>query len=1363
MEGGADALDSASMNRPEDRPADKRLVQGDTQADEAIAEPEQAVYAQTRALHSFDAWVKPGNQRIALMPADGARRVVFEGVPSKSSEPLVESSPDGLRISLYVPGFECTPLVESGVTYEQVAVDRWSVHHEVGEPSVPARELMIPIPDGVEPVVSVDRMTLARVDNIRLAPAQPPYLDVMPEPPRPPFQQDEAIYASAEAFPKSPVMSVRVERMRNRRILCLQLAAACVRPALAEADFVKEMELTVAYERMPDFGEAELDALTPPAEPLPESFSTGEPSIYMILMDDQFTNNTKLAEFVEWKRRKGYDVRTVPTSAIDASGAPTNGQLVAYMRALPAADYPEYLLIIGDHTPANGVEGEYYVTDDGGWSDLSMACRTSSDWLPDLYHGRLPASNNTYLSNMVATLLLTDRDTPTDGVYQKVCVAGQIQDSDDHNDVADRLFCETADLIACYFEQDAGGVDYTCERAIINPDGVTTGCYWHASSLLWKSTDRITTRVYNHFVTEATATARISANINRGVAIVQHRDHGYSGGYGWADPDYQASQINALTNRNRRPLIFSINCASGAYQHDRFLRAWFQNANGGAYAVFAPVDISYSWYNDWLTHGFYAAFLTNYISFQNTCASPNWPKNLGAPGGSYGAVGSAKRLGEILNFGKMYMREKYGGSGSYSEDTFTIFHVFGDPEAYIQLLTPTVLTAQVSSDLAVGVSGSVTVTNLPNGAQVCLFSGPLGVQMVTQAVNKAVVFPVTPASTGVLHVTVSGYAMKPYTNTVSVQGAVVAWADAQLDTDEGVGLLSACAVRAGDLTVTTRVDAAAVQDTALSGSDFAPTNARLTFWPGMTSVTFQVALTDDADDEGYEVFSLILTNAAWGSVGAMDETLVTLEDNDGPGTLAWRDATVSLTEADETHPLIVVRRNGREGALSADFATVDGSAVSALDYGLNAGTVTLPDGATSAVVNVRIRTDDAGESAETFGVNLSPVGGVALASPTQVVVTIQSNAGLAGEPLIDEGFESGVPPYGWSQSYVSGTVSWSNEVGGYYSHPSGAHGGSLNARLYCANSSSDHKTRLITPAIDFTGRMSNPTLTFWHAQALWSPDQDELRVYYRTSAAGAWSLLAEYTADTPSWTERVLALPDVSADYYVAFEGNAVYGYGVCIDDVQVTADSATEPEPMWTLRPLAGAHGAIDPEGCVYVTNTQSGSFAFNPDEYYQVSNVWKNGAALGPILGYAWEDVTGHGTIAVAFAEAVVTNGASALTPQWWLAEYNLTNGGVAFAEAATNDHDGDGLTAWEEYIVGADPTNAGSSFALTGPEARPAGHVVRWNAVAGRAYSLSFTTNLSVPFSTLAENLTIGVYTDTVNESVEPIYYRLRVIKP
>jgi len=164
-----------------------------------------------------------------------------------------------------------------------------------------------------------------------------------------------------------------------------------------------------------------------------------------------------------------------------------------------------------------------------------------------------------------------------------------------------------------------------------------------------------------------------------------------------------------------------------------------------------------------------------------------------------------------------------------------------------------------------------------------------------------------------------------------------------------------------------------------------------------------------------------------------------------------------------------------------------------------------------------------------------------------------------------EGFEhAGALPIGWTQEYVTGSLGWIASQGGAISnHPAQAHGGSYNALLYIGEWSTQ-KTKLITPLIDFENATLNPQLTFWHYMQLWETDQDELRIYYRTNSLVAWTLLATYTNDAAAWTPRTVALPNPGCSYSLAFEGTAHYGYGVCVDDVLITA---TVPVPTHTTR----------------------------------------------------------------------------------------------------------------------------------------------------------------------------------------------------
>jgi len=149
-----------------------------------------------------------------------------------------------------------------------------------------------------------------------------------------------------------------------------------------------------------------------------------------------------------------------------------------------------------------------------------------------------------------------------------------------------------------------------------------------------------------------------------------------------------------------------------------------------------------------------------------------------------------------------------------------------------------------------------------------------------------------------------------------------------------------------------------------------------------------------------------------------------------------------------------------------------------------------------------------------------------------------------------EGVESSYMPSCWTEEVREWTVGWRFVKKSDFDEPYTAHGGSYKAYY---SGPEGHTAKLITPPMDLSG-LTAPALNFWHAQKkLFSRfDHDQLKVYYKTSAAGKWNLLAEYKNEIPDWTERTVALPNASADYYIAFEAIGYSGHGVHLDDVKI-------------------------------------------------------------------------------------------------------------------------------------------------------------------------------------------------------------------
>lgn len=190
--------------------------------------------------------------------------------------------------------------------------------------------------------------------------------------------------------------------------------------------------------------------------------------------------------------------------------------------------------------------------------------------------------------------------------------------------------------------------------------------------------------------------------------------------------------------------------------------------------------------------------------------------------------------------------------------------------------------------------------------------------------------------------------------------------------------------------------------------------------------------------------------------------------------------------------------------------------------------------------------------------------------------------------VVNEGFETAVPPSGWINYSVTGTNSWTQTS-------ARAHSGTYSA--YFDDYSGDNDVWLITPAIDLSG-MSSPILDYWE-NVNWSSWADENNVKISTDYSGSgdptnatWTLLRSDIGAEDVWTEIIIDLSAYAGQtVYIAFQYVGNYASEWYIDDVQVgessnppncatvvDPDSAATDVSIWTN--LEWANGGGNPTG---------------------------------------------------------------------------------------------------------------------------------------------------------------------------------------
>ena len=163
-----------------------------------------------------------------------------------------------------------------------------------------------------------------------------------------------------------------------------------------------------------------------------------------------------------------------------------------------------------------------------------------------------------------------------------------------------------------------------------------------------------------------------------------------------------------------------------------------------------------------------------------------------------------------------------------------------------------------------------------------------------------------------------------------------------------------------------------------------------------------------------------------------------------------------------------------------------------------------------------------------------------------------------------EGFENNQNnlPDCWTQEFLIGNVNW-EIIEGNIGYPNTAKSGSYKARMY-NNSNTSQRTKLVMSPMNLTVE-NDFYLNFWHTQRKYYSDQDFLRIFYKTSATAPWKSLIEYYEEVDDWTQRTIKLPELSENYYIAFEGETLYGRGIQLDDISITTTTSNISNKLYS------------------------------------------------------------------------------------------------------------------------------------------------------------------------------------------------------
>jgi len=648
--------------------------------------------------------------RISLVLAT----VIFAGVLHAGFIPVTPgASPDDsmgmdiresyqeIEINIKTQGINFSEIETEQGVFKNLSLKNAGWTGEPGHPRMPFKGVYVEIPPGVDIHVSVTGESEDLPGTFTIMPHQPPLPDCSDRGEAPEFAFDPAAYISGKPVPGETVRIAEDGFMRGHRVLFLEIFPMQYVPATGVVSIIPDMTVTVSWNQTPprDLLSDRMrltsdsfdtlvrrlvvnpDARSVQTVPAPR-FKSGsrDGADYLIITADAFAD--ELLPLVEWKTLKGYKTRLVTLSEV---GGSSSAAIQSYLQTafdtwVPA---PVYVLLVGDvaQLPSTTVTPDAY--GDPFPSDLSYSLLSGDDYFPDIFMGRFSVATEAQCATVVGKVTGYDRTPEASDWYQNGLIAAYFQDEYSPYCEADRWFMETAMHVYEYLGNTLG---MNMATALCTSASGCSTLYYRSDGYPHRPAhpSQVPQAYVDMIVPPYQARDQITAAINTGVSIVQHRDHG--GETSWGDPPYNVSQINGLTNGSRLPVVFSLNCLTGAidYGSDCFAEAFQKHDNGGAVGVVAATRVSYSGYNDLLCHGIYTGMYPSY----DTSHSGNIYSN-------------SVRPGEALVFGKYYMG-MYEGLGSSTKYTFRLFHWFGDPEMIIRTDYPVSPTVQLPAAIPAG-------------------------------------------------------------------------------------------------------------------------------------------------------------------------------------------------------------------------------------------------------------------------------------------------------------------------------------------------------------------------------------------------------------------------------------------------------------------------------------------------------------------------------------------------------------------------------------------------------------------------------------------------------------------------------------
>ena len=432
-----------------------------------------------------------------------------------------------------------------------------------------------------------------------------------------------------------------------------------------------------------------------------ESDRSGSGEMVLIISPDGFLST--LSSLVTLKESQGFAVTLVGLSSIGSSTT----EIKAYIQNAydSWSNPPTYVILVGDVNNGSLTMPAFTGESSSSVTDLYYGTVDGTDWIPDIFVGRLPARSTSQLSTMINNLSAYNNLTGSESWVKKASFIG----SSDSN---------------YYYVAEA------THNYVINSHTISAGYTGTYPSSGQAGGDKL------YAITYSAGTSSVVNAVNNQRSLIVYSGHGSRSS--WGGPYFNQTNIRNISSSGVFSVVASFACITGDFSStESYGETWLLQSNKGAVAFIGSSASTFWGPDDTLERAMMDAL--------------------------YGESESANVIGYFRYAGLMAVEAQRPGTGTaQSRYYWESYNLFGDPS--LEVLTepkpladymPVLSSSSVKVGQAPGQDAVVYLTLTNAGANPDLYQVDLTPGVWTYSVRSGSSIELAPGESTTLEIVVT--------------------------------------------------------------------------------------------------------------------------------------------------------------------------------------------------------------------------------------------------------------------------------------------------------------------------------------------------------------------------------------------------------------------------------------------------------------------------------------------------------------------------------------------------------------------------------------------------------------------------------